>query len=121
MARECNAPRAVSHNSAAVWRSAFEPYLDGGNRILDVGAGTGRFAVLIAQWFGTDPQAECARSPLSRANTPIVSYVEDALNSFHSDQTCLVLLFSQTFITISPIVILALKSFTEFSTLEDGF
>jgi ubiquinone/menaquinone biosynthesis C-methylase UbiE len=52
MARDFNAGRAVSPHAQVVWRSALEPYLGGATRVLDVGSGTGRFTVLLAQWFG---------------------------------------------------------------------
>lgn len=52
MARDFNAGRAVSPHAQVVWRSALEPYLDGLTRVLDIGSGTGRFTVLLAQWFG---------------------------------------------------------------------
>ena len=52
MARHFNAGRAVSPQAQVVWRAALEPYLGGVTRILDVGSGTGRFSVLLAQWFG---------------------------------------------------------------------
>jgi SAM-dependent methyltransferase len=54
MAREFNSGRPVSPHSVSVWRTALEPYLGGVQRILDLGAGTGRFSVLIAEWFGTN-------------------------------------------------------------------
>jgi ubiquinone/menaquinone biosynthesis C-methylase UbiE len=52
MARDFNAGRAVSPHAQQVWRSALEPYLRAASRVLDVGSGTGRFAVLVARWFG---------------------------------------------------------------------
>lgn len=66
MARGFNAGRAVSAHAQKVWRSALEPYLVGVNRIIDVGAGTGRFTVLMAQWFGAmvtgvEPASEMRR------------------------------------------------------------
>jgi ubiquinone/menaquinone biosynthesis C-methylase UbiE len=52
MARDFNAGRGVSPHAQEAWRLAFEPYLGGARRVLDVGSGTGRFTVLVAQWFG---------------------------------------------------------------------
>ena len=52
MSRDFNAGRALSPDSLSVWRTALEPYLANAGRILDVGSGTGRFAVLMAEWFG---------------------------------------------------------------------
>ncbi len=52
MARGFNAGRAVSPHAQKVWHSTLEPYFSGANRVMDVGAGTGRFSVLLAQWFG---------------------------------------------------------------------
>jgi SAM-dependent methyltransferase len=80
MAREFNAARFLSDHSAAVWRSAFKPYLNGANRVLDVGAGTGRFAVLIAQWFGMavtglEPASGMRKVAAVEGQHPTVSYV----------------------------------------------
>lgn len=52
MARDFNTGRAVSLHAQEVWRSVLEPYLGGVSSILDVGSGTGRFTILLAQWFG---------------------------------------------------------------------
>ena len=52
MSRDFNASRGLSPDSLNVWRTALEPYLANAGRILDVGSGTGRFAVLMAEWFG---------------------------------------------------------------------
>ena len=48
MSRDFSAGRALSADSLAVWRAALEPYLKHASRAVDVGSGTGRFAVLIA-------------------------------------------------------------------------
>jgi len=63
MARDFNAGRSLSAHAQKVWRLALEPYLGGVTRVLDVGAGTGRFTVLLAQWFsatviGVEPASE---------------------------------------------------------------
>ena len=52
MSRAFNDGRALSSDSLRVWRAALEPHLARANTILDVGSGTGRFALLIAGWFG---------------------------------------------------------------------
>jgi len=52
MSRDFNAGRALSSDSLAVWRAALAPYFLEAGRVVDVGSGTGRFAVLIAEWFG---------------------------------------------------------------------
>jgi ubiquinone/menaquinone biosynthesis C-methylase UbiE len=51
MSRGFRSGRALSSHSLAVWRAALEPYIGQANNLLDLGSGTGRFSVLIAQWF----------------------------------------------------------------------
>jgi SAM-dependent methyltransferase len=53
MSRDFNSGRAVSPHSSAVWRAALEPHIGEAGKVLDLGSGTGRFSVLIAQWFDT--------------------------------------------------------------------
>jgi ubiquinone/menaquinone biosynthesis C-methylase UbiE len=53
MSRDFNSGRAVSSHSSTVWRAALEPHVGQANNVLDLGSGTGRFSVLIAQWFDT--------------------------------------------------------------------
>jgi ubiquinone/menaquinone biosynthesis C-methylase UbiE len=53
MSRDYDAARGLSPESARAWRDALEPYVAGVATTLDVGSGTGRFSVLLADWFGT--------------------------------------------------------------------
>jgi ubiquinone/menaquinone biosynthesis C-methylase UbiE len=80
MSRDFNAGRALSSDSLTVWRAAFEPYLTRGGRAVDVGSGTGRFAVLIAEWFGAvvigvEPARGMRDVAATVAKRPSVSYV----------------------------------------------
>jgi SAM-dependent methyltransferase len=80
MARDFNAGRALSSHAATVWRSAMEPYLGSATDILDVGAGTGRFSVLLAQWFsariiGIEPARGMWSIAAEKGRHPNVSYV----------------------------------------------
>jgi ubiquinone/menaquinone biosynthesis C-methylase UbiE len=52
MSRAFNSGRALSSHSLAVWRAALEPHIGRASNVLDLGSGTGRFATLIAEWFG---------------------------------------------------------------------
>jgi len=52
MSQDFNAARGLSPHSLEVWRAALEPHLRETDLVLDLGSGTGRFAVLIAEWFG---------------------------------------------------------------------
>src|SRR5262245_14750823 len=53
MSREFNSGRAVSPQALTVWRGALEPYIKQPDKVLDLGAGTGRFSVLLSDWFDT--------------------------------------------------------------------
>jgi SAM-dependent methyltransferase len=53
MSRDFDAARSLSADSARVWRDALRPYLEGITTMLDVGSGTGRFSLSIAEWFGS--------------------------------------------------------------------
>ncbi len=53
MSRDFNSGRVLSSHSLAVWRAALEPHIGRADIVLDLGSGTGRFATLIAEWFGT--------------------------------------------------------------------
>jgi ubiquinone/menaquinone biosynthesis C-methylase UbiE len=80
MARDFNAARAVSPDAQNVWRAALDPYLGGTTRVLDVGSGTGRFSVLLAQWFGVvvigvEPAAGMRRIAPVDERRPQASYV----------------------------------------------
>jgi ubiquinone/menaquinone biosynthesis C-methylase UbiE len=79
MARDFNAGRAVSPHAQDVWRSALEPYLGGATRVLDVGSGTGRFTVLLAQWFavsvtGIEPASGMRKIAAVGGRHPNASY-----------------------------------------------
>lgn len=52
MSRGFDEARGLSMDAQAVWRAALQPHLAHAHRILDVGSGTGRFAALLADWFG---------------------------------------------------------------------
>jgi ubiquinone/menaquinone biosynthesis C-methylase UbiE len=80
MSRDFNAGRALSPDSLNVWRTALEPYLADAGRIFDVGSGTGRFAVLIAEWFGAvvigvEPARGMRDVAVAFARHPKVSYL----------------------------------------------
>jgi len=53
MARNYDAGRQLSVDAANAWRAALAPHLDAaaGQVLLDLGAGTGRFSILLADWF----------------------------------------------------------------------
>lgn len=53
MAHGFNEGRQLSPDALTVWREAFSPYFSHADRVIDVGSGTGRFAVLMAEWFGS--------------------------------------------------------------------
>lgn len=70
MARDFDAGRSLSAESARVWRDALGPYLGEAASILDVGAGTGRFSLSLAEWFDTRVVGlEPARAMLEVART----------------------------------------------------
>jgi ubiquinone/menaquinone biosynthesis C-methylase UbiE len=52
MSRNYDAARSLSADSARAWRDALGPYLRNAPAVLDVGSGTGRFAIALAEWFG---------------------------------------------------------------------
>ena len=70
MSRSYDAGRHLSNEAAAAWRVALRPYVAGARAVLDVGAGTGRFALLLAGSFDARVAAiEPARGMLSLAKT----------------------------------------------------
>lgn len=80
MARGFNAGRGLSSNTLAVWRTAFLPHFKHADRVVDVGSGTGRFAVLIAEWFGSvvvgvEPAQGMRREAAASAKHSRVFYV----------------------------------------------
>jgi ubiquinone/menaquinone biosynthesis C-methylase UbiE len=80
VSRDFNAGRALSAESMTVWRSAFEPYVTGAGRVVDVGSGTGRFTVLLAEWFdvvviGVEPARGMRDVAAESGRRPNVFYV----------------------------------------------
>jgi SAM-dependent methyltransferase len=80
MSRDFNCGRALSSHSSAVWRAALEPHIGQAGKVLDLGSGTGRFAVLIAEWFdttviGVEPAAGMREVAATNARHPNVFYV----------------------------------------------
>jgi ubiquinone/menaquinone biosynthesis C-methylase UbiE len=72
--------RGLSADARAVWHAALHPHLADAHRILDVGSGTGRFAVLLAEWFGAvvvgvEPAAGMRHVAATTARHPAVFYV----------------------------------------------
>src|ERR671922_1526183 len=74
--------RAVPLDGLAAWRAALARYLppESGLPVLDLGAGTGLFAVALAEWFGVDviavePAAAMRREAVRRRRHPRVRYL----------------------------------------------
>src|SRR5919201_4649544 len=74
--------RAVPLDGLAAWRTALARYLPpvSGLPVLDLGAGTGLFAVALAEWFGVDviavePAAAMRREALRKRQHPRVTYL----------------------------------------------
>ena len=74
--------RAVPLDGLTAWRAALARYLppESGLPVLDLGAGTGVFAVALAEWFGVDviavePAAAMRREALRKRRHPRVTYL----------------------------------------------
>ena len=74
--------RAVPLDGLTAWRAALARYLppESGLPVLDLGAGTGLFAVALAEWFGVDviavePAAAMRREALRKRPHPRVTYL----------------------------------------------
>src|ERR671928_1648720 len=74
--------RAVPLDGLAAWRAALARYLprESGLPVLDLGAGTGLFAMALAEWFGVDviavePAAAMRREALRKRPHPRAKYV----------------------------------------------
>ena len=80
MSRHFDAGRSLSPEALAVWRTALQPHLAHADRVLDIGSGTGRFAVLLAEWFGlvvigVEPAVGMRTAAAQAARCPGVFYV----------------------------------------------
>jgi len=80
MSRDFDAGRALSSDALAVWRAALAPYVGPTDSVIDVGSGTGRFAVLVAEWFrtvvvGVEPSSGMRRQAARSGRHPNVFYV----------------------------------------------
>jgi ubiquinone/menaquinone biosynthesis C-methylase UbiE len=81
IATVCDRGRAVPLDGLAAWRAALARYLppESGLPMLDVGAGTGLFAVALAEWFGVDvlavEPAAMRREALRKRPHPRVTYL----------------------------------------------
>jgi ubiquinone/menaquinone biosynthesis C-methylase UbiE len=74
--------RYLTERAAASWREAVQRHLQDlrPNRLLDLGSGTGRFSLLLAQWLscrvvGVEPSSGMRTSALVENSHPSVDYV----------------------------------------------
>ena len=63
-----------------VWRAILAPYLARANCILDLGAGTGRFSILMADWFdafviGVEPAASMRQAATATSKPARLAYL----------------------------------------------
>ncbi len=77
-----SAGRALSPEAAAAWRTAVEPFIPRAKRltILDLGAGTGRFAPMLAELFGAriigvDPSLNMLEVAVRQRLVGMIGYV----------------------------------------------
>jgi SAM-dependent methyltransferase len=80
MSRSFDQARGLSVEAQAVWRAALQPHLAHAHRILDVGSGTGRFAILLAEWFdalviGVEPAAGMRKTAAAAPRPSGVFYI----------------------------------------------
>lgn len=96
LAASYEAARAIPIDGLTAWREALSPYLPPAGRLplLDLGCGTGQFAVLLADWFGVHVVAvEPSPGMLAQARAlrphPGISYVRgDAGRIPFARQSC---------------------------------
>lgn len=82
MARVYHAGRGASLDDLAPWRDALAAHLppEAPLPVLDIGSGTGQFALALATWFGTEvvgvePSAGMRHEALAHGSHPRVRYV----------------------------------------------
>lgn len=79
MSRDYDSARGLNHDTVATWQRVLGPHVQGRARVLDLGAGTGRFSLPLAEWsgglvVGIEP-AEGMRSRAARLSHPRVRFV----------------------------------------------
>lgn len=103
MSRNFNAARALSEDALIVWRAALAPYLAGVGPIIDVGSGTGRFTVRMAEWFGVlvvgvEPAAGMRDAAMTVARHPHALYVGGRAEQLPlRDESCAAALLSNVY------------------------
>jgi ubiquinone/menaquinone biosynthesis C-methylase UbiE len=80
MAAAYDRGRALSIDGLVAWRTALRLHVRDGDRVLDLGSGTGRWAEVLAQWFdvdivGLEPAAGMRHEAKRKVTPPRVAYI----------------------------------------------